>query len=160
MIKIDMNEKCYTDFENEEYFPIVLLSNEYIDNIRYVEYVHNDDFLLEFTLNKNTNKFYRLKLILCKEFRKFDDVLDVPDQYVDGTLEIDEADKVETSVFTVSVFQNGVSIKLSETEPAEYYRNGQLYAGVDTKGALCVLKIGDLNAGNVQHILKELSFQD
>ncbi|MBQ9035994.1 MAG: hypothetical protein IJ115_00835 [Erysipelotrichaceae bacterium] len=61
MITINEKYTVETVFMKEEYFPIKVCLNNYIDNIKYIQYEKDEYNMLEFTLNRTTNVFYRLQ---------------------------------------------------------------------------------------------------
>ncbi len=152
-------EKCYTEFVVEDYFPIIVSANDYIDNISYIEYSCDNNSLLEFTVNKTCKQFYRVKLILCKKFVKQDESMTLPVAYTEGTVLMDVPEKNVPETLTTTVYLDGVEIHLSDKDTKQYYKNGDIFFGIDANGELCNVMVSGLSKTDVEHVLKELRYQ-
>ena len=152
-------EKCYTEFIVEDYFPVIVSANDYIDSISYIEYSCDVNSLLEFTVNKTSKQFYRMKLILCKKFVKQDENMTLPVSYTEGTILMDVPEKNVPETLTATVYLDGVEIRLSDNDVEQYYKNGDIFFGVDANGTLCIVKVYGLSETDVEHVLNELRYQ-
>ena len=159
MIKVNCNERSYTEFVIEDYFPVIVSANDYVYNISYVEYGCDNNSLLEFTVNKVSKSFYRMKLVLCKRFEKSSENIELPALFKDGTIIMDVPEKNTTDTLFTTVYSNGVEIRLSDEEAIQYYKNGDLFIGTDSNGELCIIKVSGLSEPDLEHVLNELSYQ-
>lgn len=160
MISINCKEKSYTEFVTEDYFPVIVSVNDYVDNISYCEYGCDSKSLLEFTVNRTNKAFYRMKLILCKKYEKRAEMMTLPDSYIEGTITMDVPDKNSTDTLFTIIYSDGVEIRLSDKKAVQYYKNGNLYIGIDSNEDLCIVKVSNLSESEIEHVLNELNYQE
>ena len=158
MIKIKLNKKGKTVVRNEEYFPIVVVAGDDIEDIRYVEIASGSGNLIEFAADKETGQFLRMKLVMFERYSVLENHFDQIKDVKEGTLVFDETPKYETDEFTVTVFQNAVQIILKEAEETVFYKNGNVIVGVDSFCNPVSIEVVDLDPSEINHILDEMEY--
>ena len=125
----DTSEEVTSHFEREDYLILkVVFSDELCNHFLYFDGKKN---LLEFSLHRV--RFYLKEIILlsCSNYEFRDEKMDVPVVYKKGKVIIKGASKVNCSYFNTIVYNDGVRIDLSESEPIKYFQTGQLILSFD-----------------------------
>ena len=157
MITINEKYTVETVFMKEEYFPIKVCLNNYIDNIKYIQYEKDEYNMLEFTLNRATNEFYRLQLVIGNTFTVVDEVLTPVNNFTEGIAVFKTPEVIKTSRLDVIVYSNGVEIVLSDSPASTWLKTGSVLFGLNSDNELSLIRIIDLTADERQHILDELT---
>ena len=85
-----------TTFSLEDYFPVKVGLNNYIDNIRYIQYEKDNFNMLEVTANKTSNEFYRLQLVISNSFSITDESISLIENYEEGIAVFGSTDPTAT----------------------------------------------------------------
>ena len=97
-------------------------------------------------------------MICCNNYEFRDEKMDVPVVDKRGKVIIKGASKVNCSYFNMIVYNDGVRIDLSESEPIKYFQTGQLILSFDSKEKLVSVYITDLTKEDIEHVKEELKF--
>ena len=157
MITINEKHTVKTFFMKEEYFPIKVCLNNHIDNIKYTQYEKDEYNMLELTLNKTTNEFYRLQLVIGNTFTIVNDVLAPVNKFTEGIAVFNTPEIIKTSRLDIIVYSNGVEIILSDSPASTWFKTGSILFGLNSDNELSLIRIIGLTADERQHILDELT---
>ena len=157
MITINETHTVKTFFKKEEYFPIKVCVNNYIDNIKYIQYEKDEYNMLELTLNRTTNEFYRLQLVIGNTFNIVDEVLTSVNNYVEGIAVFNTPEVTKTSRFDLLIYSDGVEIVLSNDSVYTWFKTGSVLFGLNSENNLSLIRITDIADDERQHIIDELT---
>lgn len=157
MIKINLNNNHHTEFKTYEYFPIFIDVYDTIENIKYVEYTHENN-LLEFSIDKDALTISRMKLVLCDNFIIKNEKIALPFNHTEGNIIMDVDNKNITDFFSVIVYEDGAEICLSKSPTHHYFKTDSLLLGVNSMGELTNIIISNLSKKEVAHIIDELNY--
>jgi len=146
-----------TTFTTEDYFPVKVGVNSYIDNIRYIQYEKNNFNMLEITANKMSNEFYRLQLVICNSFSITEESICLPENYEEGIAVFDEPEVVKTELFDVMVYCDGLSIIFEKDTVARWIKTGSVLFGLNEDSILAEIKVVDITPVVRDHIISELN---
>jgi len=158
MITIKEKHTVKTVFMKEEYFPIKVCVNNYIDNIKYIQYEKDEYNMLELTLNRTTNEFYRLQLVIGNAFTIVDEALTPVNNFAEGITVFNTPEVTKTSRFDLLIYSNGVEIVLSNDPAYTWFKTGNVLFGLNADNKLSLIRIINLTADERQHIIDELTF--
>lgn len=158
MITINEKHTVKTVFMKEEYFPIKVCLNNYIDNIKYIQYEKDEYNMLELTLNRTTNEFYRLQLVIGNAFTIVDEVLTPVNNFAEGIAVFNTPEVTKTSRFDLLVYSDGVEIVLSNDPVNTWFKTGNVLFGLNADNKLSLIRIISLTSDERQHIIDELTF--
>ncbi len=158
MITINEKHTVKTVFMKEEYFPIKVCVNNYIDNIKYIQYEKDEYNMLELTLNRTTNEFYRLQLVIGNAFTIVDEVLTPVNNFAEGIAVFNTPEVTKTSRFDLLIYSDGVEIVLSNDPVYTWFKTGNVLFGLNADNKLSLIRIISLTADERQHIIDELTF--
>ena len=154
----DTSEEVISHFEKEDYLIIkVVFSDDFGNHYLYFDGKKN---LLEFSLHRV--RFYLKEIILlsCSNYEFKDEKMDVPVVDKKGKVIIKGASKVNCSYFNTIVYNDGVRIDLSESEPIKYFQTGQLILSFDSKEKLVSVYITNLTEKDIEHVKEELKLHN
>ncbi len=153
----DTSEEVISHFEREDYSSIkVVFSNE-LGN-QYLYFKNEDKNDLEFSLHPIRFHIKKILMICCNNFEFRDKKMDLPPVDKKGKVIIKGANKVNCSYFNTIIYNDGVKIDLSESEPIKYFQTGQLILSFDSKEKLVSVYITDLTKEDIEHVKEELKF--
>jgi len=146
-----------TTFSLEDYFPVKVGLNNYIDNIRYIQYEKDNFNMLEVTANKTSNEFYRLQLVISSSFSITDESISLIENYEEGIAVFDEPEVVKTELFDVMVYCDGLSIIFEKDTVARWIKTGSVLFGLNEDSILAEIKVVDITPVVRDHIISELN---
>ena len=152
----DANKTVFSEFIQEDYFPVIIeFSNEELNNL-FIEFNYQDSDMFELSVNPNTFEIKRFSLTLCNHYAIKDASMKIPD-YEEGALSFIGPTTTECSLFEVVVYNDGVEIRTSAEPASRHLKSGQLLFALTDKGELASVLITDLTPDNLNHIKTELS---
>ena len=157
MIRNNKNFSVETSFTIEDYFPVQVGLNSYIDNIRYVQYEKDNFNMLEITANKMSNEFYRLQLVICNNFSIAEEAISPIEDFENGIAVFDEPEIVKTELLDVIVYQNGLSITFERDSAVKWIKTGSVFFGLNEDSKLTEIKVVDITPVVREHIISELN---
>ena len=165
----DTSEEVISHFEREDYFSIRVVFSDGTDN----NYLYSDDFGnhylyfnqenindLEFSLHSIRFHIKKILMICCNNYEFKYEKMDVPVVDKRGKVIIKGASKVNCSYFNMIVYNDGVRIDLSESEPIKYFQTGQLILLFDSKEKLVNIYITNLTEKDIEHVKEELKLHN
>lgn len=156
--RFDRALKMESRFIIEEYFPAVLEisgSSEELNN-HFIEFKYKNTDMCEFAVHRETHAIKRFTLALCNHYAIIEGNLSVPDS-PDGALMIDGPDTAECKTFMVSIYSDGMIIKLSDDNPSYYYRTGNLILALTENNELTDVYLVNLSKAELTHVKNELN---
>ena len=135
-----------------------LYSDDFGNHYLYFNKENRND--LEFSLHRV--RFYLKEIILlsCSNYEFRDEKMDVPVVDKKGKVIIKGASKVNCSYFNTIVYNDGVRIDLSESEPIKYFQTGQLILSFDSKEKLVSVYIKKKKKKDIEHVKEELKLHN
>ena len=156
MIRNKRKSYVETAFTIEDYFPVKVGLNNCIENIRYIQYEKDNLNMLEVTVNKKTNEFNRLQLVICNSYSISEEKVTPIENYEEGIAIFDEPEVVKTELFDVMVYQDGLSITLERDTVVKWVKTGSVFFGLNVESELTEIKMVDVTPMVKEHIINEL----
>ncbi len=149
------NTKVSSLFVKEDYFPIIIrFSTEELNN-HFLEFNYGETDMFELSVHPNTKKIKQFTLTLCNHYVFKDDLINVP-PFNECDLLISGPNKIECSMFTTIVYNNGVKIETSKDAASKHIKCGQLIFSFTSSDELTAIYIIDLSSDEIQHVKSEL----
>ena len=155
----DTSEEVTSHFEIEDYSSIKVVFSDELCN-HYLYFKNEDKNDLEFSLHPIRFHIKKILMICCNNYEFRDEKMDVPVVDKKGKVIIKGASKVNCSYFNTIVYNDGVRIDLSESEPIKYFQSGQLILSFDSKEKLVSVYITNLTEKDIEHVKEELKLHN
>lgn len=145
-----------SNIECKEYFPLRVIFDSSVGGNRFVGFYGGDSNLLEFTVNSNTNAILKLQVVTCNNFEFLETNLLLPHPEKSGCVHLKNPQRNNCDTFSLTVYADGISIKISSASAGKYYAMGQVIFGVSDDNELVSLAITKLSADAISHTKSEL----
>jgi len=157
-----MNELSFSEIsqvshiECEEYFPLRVVFDSSIGENRFVGFYGGEASLLEFAVSRETNAIKKLQIVTCKNYEIVDANLILPQHHKSGCIHLANSQHNDCDSFSMSIYADGIVIKISKRAVSKYYAMGQVLFGVGEDNELIALVITNLSANERFHTIVEL----
>ncbi|MCM1026027.1 MAG: hypothetical protein NC432_06305 [Roseburia sp.] len=142
----------------EEYIPLKVLIDRKDEPIKNISYSKDKNSLLEIAVGATSGFIKRITLLLCKEYDINESKLDIA-VYEIGDLKVTAKLQNTCSHFKTYLYEDGVSIEISEEKVFKYIKMDRLYVGLSSLGGIAKICLCQLTSSEMNHIKTELVFQ-
>lgn len=150
--------KMNSEFVCEEYLAAKVVLSDNPEDCRHVAIEHSDTDMLELGLDRETGLLKKIVLVLCNHF-----------SFVEGGIEAPEAPEriplfdlpreCSCDLFSATVYEDGLHVKLAEKDSACFIACGNLVMGFDDGTSLVDLYVKGLAPREAAHIRRELELE-
>ena len=142
----------------EEYIPLKVTIDRKNEPIENVLYFKDKTSILEISMGTVSRFINRITLLLSKEYEITDSKLNI-DVYDTGDLKINDKSKNSCAYFKTYLYEDGISIVISEEKVFKYVKMDRLYIGLSSLSDIVEICVCQLTSNEINHIKKELSYQ-
>ena len=145
--------------EHEEYLPLRIIFDSSIGGNKFVGFYFGNKNLLELTVDNETSLVKKIQLVLCENYRVFNESLEIPCPEKAGTISLDFPERNDCDCFETRVYSNCIRISISAAATTSYYAMGQVLFGVGANANLSTLIITNVTDDDISHLISELKEQ-
>lgn len=142
----------------EEFFPIIAVFSDKIEDIAHIGFYYQDTDLLEFAIDRKSGLIRSLTLTLCKHYKLFDETLRICDAPVEAPIPLDLPTKVECGYFNLEVYRDGIVAKLSEGDPVSKICAANIVFLLGPCEDIIGIAVTALSPNVISHCINELEF--
>lgn len=159
MYKRIEKETITTTVTNDPYLVLEVNFGDEADTYRHMGFYYGDTNLLEIGTDFFTKRIGRLVLVDCEEHYENPGTISKP-LCSEGTLYYEMPRQVECDAFRMDLFDDGVKLKLSSSDAAEYVKCGCVYFGFSATDEIVEIIVAELSENDVAHINEVLEEAD
>ena len=141
--------KTRTDYKTEDFFAAIAVLGDELDYVKFVG-LYNEDDLVELQLDPDVMAVSQVTLTNC---RHFDDHADAEE----GVVVVDMPKHVDCTDLWVTVFDDGLTIRVVDKLPVRYVRMGNVMFGVSADDDLTSILLTSMSPEEISHARAELS---
>lgn len=150
--------KSETEIKCEDYFPLKVRFTEEEDTLSCGFYFEDSD-LAELEIDRESHKLVGLQIVLANHYQIVDTTITLPKATEIGELQMDLPSRTDCSTFNVKIYNDGISIILSENIAKYYLRFGKVLFGLSDGDDLVNIIAADMSEKEIEHVKRELAME-
>ena len=147
--------KARTTYRTEDFFAAIAAFGDELDYVKFVGLYHEDD-LVEIQLDPGAMTVSQVTLTNCHHFDDCPEMMPVPDAE-EGIVAVDMPKHVDCADLWVTVFDDGLTIRVVDKLTVRYVRTGDVLFGVSSDDDLTSILLTGMSTEEVAHARAELS---
>lgn len=156
------NVPTTSHIRHDEYFPLTVILDDEADLYRHVQFEHEDDGvdgILELCLDWDTHRLRKMLLVHCLSYQVSEMPAPSPESQV-GTLCFELPKITYCDSFDVTLYRNGMELRLGTTLAFNWYRSGQVVFGTDANDRLVDVLVLDMSEEDLGHARAEIAYTE
>ena len=140
----------------EQFFPLTIEFGTQHDLCRFAEYSFGDSDVLDFILNWETRFPEKMTLVICGHYRIVD--ASAPETILsEANSTFPDLRTTECKTFNLSIFKDGVALKLSNVQASNHCRIGQAIFEFSPDQELVQIWITKMSEKEIEHLKGEIT---
>lgn len=144
-----------TSYKIDDYFAAIAVLGKELDYVRFVGLYQGDD-LIELQLDPDSMTVSQITLTSCRHFDVFSGPMPVP-AAEEGVLAVAMPKRAKYSDLWMTVYDDGLLIRVVDKLSARYVRAGDVVFGVSCDEDLTSILLTNMTSEEVSHARAELS---
>ena len=147
--------KTGTIYKTEDFFAATAILGKELDFVRFVTMYREDD-VIELQLDPDVMAVSQVTLTNCRHFDDRAEAMPIPDAE-EGIVVVDMPKHVDCTDLWVTVFDDGLTIRVVDKLPVRHVRMGNVMFGVSADDDLTSILLTNMSTEEVAHAHAELS---
>ena len=147
--------KTGTIYKTEDFFAAIAILGKELDFVRFVTMYREDD-VIELQLDPDVMAVSQVTLTNCRHFDDRAEAMPIPDAE-EGIVVVDMPKHVDCTDLWVTVFDDGLTIRVVDKLTVRYVRTGDVLFGVSSDDDLTSILLTNMSTEEVAHAHAELS---
>ena len=147
--------KARTTYRTEDFFAAIAVLGDELDYVKFVG-LYNEDDLVELQLDPDVMAVSQVTLTNCRHFDDRAEAMPIPDAE-EGIVVVDMPKHVDCADLWVTVFDDGLTIRVVDKLTVRYVRTGDVLFGVSSDDDLTSILLTNMSTEEVAHARAELS---
>ncbi|MCF0109093.1 MAG: hypothetical protein HUJ57_03220 [Erysipelotrichaceae bacterium] len=152
---LEKDKSCNSQFVKREYIPVEILFND-TELVKHLGFYYNDTDLLEFCVDYDNGYLCKFILSFCSHYSFINDDIEIPEAEP-GRIKLNYPSHNDCDMFSVSVYNDGIYIKISKAPVKSFISSGQLIIGIDGNNDVAEVYIYDLSSDEAGFVKNELT---
>ena len=147
--------KTGTIYKTEDFFAATAILGKELDFVRFVTMYREDD-VIELQLDPDVMAVSQVTLTNCRHFDDRAEAMPIPDAE-EGIVVVDMPKHVDCTDLWVTVFDDGLTIRVVDKLPVRHVRMGNVMFGVSADDDLTSILLTSMSPEEISHARAELS---
>ena len=141
-------------YKTEDFFAAIAVLGDELDYVKFVGLCNEDD-LVELQLDPDVMAVSQVTLTNCRHFDDRAEAMPIPDAE-EGIVVVDMPKHVDCTDLWVTVFDDGLTIRVADKLPVRYVRMGNVMFGVSADDDLTSILLTSMSPEEISHARAEL----